>query len=340
MPFGGKITDTKGWYNTLITGICINFAGLFLTAFSFDIISLIVFRSLTAVGFGLVFISCQKFITDNTDNTTRSAGMATFLAAFFSGDICGTVIGAMLAERIGYSNVFIISSCFSAVTLIIVYMIFNKEQAVNKKEKVASDFRLRDIFKIFKDKEFFSILFFQAIPAKIALVGFLFYFTPLYLQKIGALQSDIGRIIMCYSVAIIFAGPLFAKFSTNQSARRIHVLTGGLLTGAAFISFEFFNSFQAVIIIVLLLGTAQSLSVSSQASYISETKIVKELGLGTGMGIFRFWERIGNISGPVIISIFIAFSGYEKAVVYTGFISIATSIIFLIFNFINLKQKD
>lgn len=294
MPLAGKFADQKGWYKILIYGLILNSSGFFLTALSNDIITLIIFRIITAIGFGIVFISCQKFIIDNTSEKSRSLGMASFLAAFFSGDICGTVIGGMLAQRIGYSNVFLISGIFSLCAAIGTILIFKNDFKIDKSQESSKKrlpFTFRELFIVFKDKKFTSVLIFQAIPAKITLIGFLFYFTPLYLKKIEVLQSDIGRIIMSYSIAIIFAGPVFSGFMKTQGSRKFFIAAGGIITGISLVSFNFYNGFLAIFIVVTMLGFAQSFSVPSQASFVSETEVVKKLGVGTGMGVFRFWER-------------------------------------------------
>ncbi|MCB9482350.1 MAG: MFS transporter, partial [Desulfobacteraceae bacterium] len=333
MPLAGKFADQKGWYKILIYGLLINSFGLFLTGFSNDIITLILFRIITAIGFGIVFISSQKFIIDNTSAKSRSHGMASFLAAFFSGDICGTVIGGMLAQRIGYSNVFLISGFFSLFAAIGTVLIFKntlKNEKGHKAVEKKLPFTLKELFLVFKDKKFTSVLILQAIPAKITLVGFLFYFTPLYLKKIEVLQSDIGRIIMSYSIAIIFAGPVFSRFMKTQKSRKYFIAAGGIITGISLVSFNFYNGFLAIFIVVTMLGIAQSFSVPSQASFVSETEIVKKMGVGTGMGVFRFWEKVGNVSGPVVTGIFISCFGYVEAVVFTGIISIVSSFIYLL----------
>jgi predicted MFS family arabinose efflux permease len=334
MPMAGKIADNRGWYKILIYGLLINSFGLFLTAFSKGLVSLIIFRIITAIGFGIVFISSQKFIIDNTTAKSRSVGMASFLAAFFSGDICGTVIGGMLAQRIGYENIFYISGIFSLCAAISVIFIFKDNCKTNNSFKTSDSknlpFTLRELFIVFKDKKFAGVLLFQAIPAKITLIGFLFYFTPLYLKQMGVLQSDTGRIIMSYSIAIIFAGPVFSNFMKTQTSRKYYIAAGGIITGISLALFSFFNGFFAIFVVVTVLGIAQSFSVPAQASFVSETEIVKKLGMGTGMGVFRFWEKAGNVAGPVVAGFFISQYGYVDAVSYIGVISISASIIYLL----------
>jgi len=339
MVIGGSVTDRFGWRRPLLVGIFINAAGLMITSVSQDIFQLLLFRSITALGFGIVFIACQQFIINNTTVRTRTLGMATFLAAFFGGDICGTVIGGMLADRIGYTNVFVVSGAFAMFAFVFGILIFQKETHERSKQKLKALFTLKDVFGVFKDREFVSVVILQAIPAKIALIGFVFFFAPLYLKRIGALQSDIGRLIMCYGVMIVFFGPLFSKFCDKAYLRKYFIFTGGMITGLSMISFHFFQGFGSILFIVMMMGVAHTFSVSSQASFITETAFVKKIGVGAGMGIFRFWERTGNVIGPLLMGYLIAATGYERSIMIIGIISVLCSLLYLVLILLGPRRK-
>ncbi|MGM0643805.1 MAG: MFS transporter [Thermodesulfobacteriota bacterium] len=341
MPVSGSLTDRRGWYGPMLAGIVLNAIGHFFTGLSANLFQLILFRCITAAGFAMVFMSCQQFIVSNTTVKKRAMGMSSFLAAFFSGDICGTVIGGMLVERIGYSGIFFLSGVFSLFTLVVTFMIFHKFR--EKKEQgngvsgLQTSFSLKKLFWIFQDRKFCAVLFFQAIPAKMVLVGILFYFVPLYLQNINVLQSNIGRIIICYGLSLVFLGPLFNRFLGKEQHRKYNIFAGGIITSAALLSFQISPSSIMVLGIVFFIGVAHMVSMSSQAALISETRIVKKLGPGTGMGIFRFWERVGNIAGPMVVGYFVATQGYSVSMTVLGGGTLVCSLVYLIL--INLKRK-
>ena len=342
MPVAGEMTDKYGWYQPLITGILINAAGHFLTGFSMNLVQLISFRCITALGFAMVFISCQRFVIDNTNVNKRAIGMSSFLAAFFSGDICGTVIGGMLVDRIGYSWIFFLSGFFSIFAFLVTLFIFHKFKAQKIKPPKPSDstvsFSLKKVFKIFNDREFCAVLFFQAIPAKMVMVGFLFYFVPLYLQEINILPSNIGRVIICYSLSLIFLGPLFSKYLDRENLRKYYILLGGIITGISLLAFQIYPCGSMVLGIVLLIGAGHTFSISSQAALISETDFVRRFGPGTGMGIFRFWERAGNVIGPLIMGYFISTAGYLASMSILGAIALLCSLVYLFL--INYKKES
>ena len=341
MPVAGAVTDRRGWYGPLIAGILLNAAGHLFTGISTNLFQLIVCRCITAAGFAAVFMSCQQFIVANTTVKKRAMGMSSFLAAFFSGDICGTVIGGMLVERIGYSGIFFLSAAFSLLTLAVTLLIFHKLREDNDEDpgySVSRDgFSIKKLFWVFQDPKFCAVLFFQAIPAKMVMVGVLFYFVPLYLETIQVLQSNIGRIIICYGLSLVFLGPLFSRYLGKERLRKYNIFAGGMITSAALLAFQINPGSLMVLSTVLFIGVAHTFSMSSQAALISETRVVKSLGPGTGMGIFRFWERVGNIAGPLVVGYFIAQQGHAASMTILGGFTLLCSLVYLML--INWKRK-
>ncbi len=342
MPLAGNWSDRAGWYKPLMIGIFANASGLILTAMAQNMLQLLLFRALTAVGFGIVFIAGQRFVAEYTDSQERSAGIASFVAAFFAGSVCGTVMGGMLADRIGYRNVFFFSGMISLTALLCSLYIF-KNESCESERKTKGTFPFRELFKVLKDPEFFSIVFLQAIPAKIILIGCLFYLVPLYLKSLQVLQSDIGRVLMSYDVAIVFLGYFFSKYLDKERHRRYYIFAGGMITGLSMIYFYTVyeaSGFFATLFLVIAIGISHTFSVSSQAALITETKIIKEIGTGTGMGVFRFWERLGNVAGPLLAGFLIIKLGYVETFAVLGSMSIICSLLYLMTVFFQKYKKE
>jgi predicted MFS family arabinose efflux permease len=218
--------------------------------------------------------------------------------------------------------------------------LFRKQLTVPGKEHTSVPFPFKNLFRVLKDAEFFSVVFLQGIPAKIALIGFLYYFVPIYLKRMDTLQSDIGRVLMCYGVTLIFLNPLFSKLLKKTAYQRHFIALGGLITGLAMISFHFYSGFGAVLFLVIILGLAHTFSIPSQAAFIAETKIVKALGTGTGMGLFRFWERIGNVTGPLFLGFLMAWAGYEQAVPILGLITVVCTVLYLLIMALDHRKRN
>ena len=329
MPLTGSWSERAGWCRPLLTGIVFNAAGLLLTAAAGSIAQLVVCRALTALGFGMVFMACQRFVIDNTSVRERAVGMAAFLAAFFGGDICGTVMGGVLADRIGYRSIFLLSGGVSLLALALGVLLFRHAWTVPFKPAAQRGWPLRGALKVLLDREFCAVVWLQAIPAKIVLIGVLFYFVPLYLRQGAASQGDIGRVIICYGLAMVFLGPLFYRFFDRPAYRKYYIFVGGLLTALALSVFIFFTGVGAAVFLAAMLGLAHTFSVSSQAAFITETRVAKAMGEGAGMGLFRFWERVGNVAGPLVVGGLISRLGYETAMVALAAFSLTVSLAYL-----------
>jgi MFS family permease len=128
---------------------------------------------------------------------------------------------------------------------------------------------------------------------------------------------------------MVLLGPVLSRLLGKVGFRKYNVFIGGFITAIALLAFKLYSSYAMVIGIVLCIGLAHTFSMSSQAAIISETRLVKNLGAGTGMGIFRFWERIGNICGPLLIAYFISVRGYSFSMLVLGSISLILSLIYI-----------
>jgi hypothetical protein len=47
------------------------------------------------------------------------------------------------------------------------------------------------------------------------------------------------------------------------------------------------------------------------------------------MGLFRFWERVGNVAGPLVVAGLISRLGYESAMVALAAFSLTASLAYL-----------
>jgi len=343
LPLGGVWSERIGRRTPFLVGALTTAVGLILTGIAKTVYDLLLWRSITAVGYGIVYITCQGYITDHTTAQNRTRGMAMFLSGFFSGSLCGAAIGGILADRIGFRPTFFLSAGLSLVSALFVFYFLQdhrKEAASIKKKIKFSYFRL-----LFSNKRFLTLTLFSAIPAKICLTGFLYYAAPLYLKFLGNNQSAIGRVLMSYGLAMVLISPLTARVADALGNRKVFVILGGMLSGIALLMVHRFQSTLGMLFSIALLGAAHAIGVSSQLTLITE--VCKEagdrIGLGTVIGIFRLIERAGNITGPLISGLLIALYGFSKAIAGIGMIIISGSIIFslsfVLFDFLDRQRE-
>ena len=90
------------------------------------------------------------------------------------------------------------------------------------------DLHHRQFLDFVSNRNIFCLIVFSSLPAAIALVGFLSYFIPVYLNRIGTTQSNIGRVLMVYGVCLIYLAPLISKYIDAGRAESRLLLSVGL----------------------------------------------------------------------------------------------------------------
>jgi MFS family permease/HAMP domain-containing protein len=331
MPWAGMWSDRVGHRKAFVVGAVITTAGLILTACAQTLYDLLMWRSLTALGYGLVFITAQSYITNNTPVTQRTKGMAVFLSTFFAGSLSGSAIGGILSDRLGASSTIFLSALLSVTAgLVVLRFIHSSPASSPKKVPDLGDFR-----RLVLNKKFSLITFLAAIPAKIALTGFLYYSVPLYLKLLGNNQSTTGRVMMAYGLSIIILSPSIAKLADRIGRLRWFVSIGGYAAALAMFVIYFFDNMAGILVSITLLGIAHAIGVSPQLALINDfcKEVVQEVGSGTASGIFRLIERLGNVAGPIIAGILISQFGFGGAFLGIGIISLTciTSFTILLF---------
>lgn len=332
LPFAGQWSDVVGRRRAFVVGSVITAMGLMLTAAASNLWFLLGARCLTAVGYGLVFITAQGFVTDNTNASNRTKGMATFLSGFFSGSLCGAAIGGILSDRIGYDLTFVLSAVLSLASALFVMQFFAKNEDSDKNTQ-ATKLTAYDFSALMKNPYFLIITFFSAIPAKATLTGFLYYSAPMFMtDQLEVSQSSAGRVLMAYGLAIILISPLSAWLVDYLKRKRTFMALGGLLSGAALCSLYLLPTQQGILLSVLLLGVAHAIGVAPQIALLTELIEGKvNVSMGKVIGIFRMTERIGNIAGPIIAAALITFVGYTDAFLwFAGFLTVNVFIMLLL----------
>ena len=229
VPIGGGLADRFGARTVFLAGIVpatIGYAGTFLAQ---EYLELVGWRVLSGIGYGLIFISAQAWVADNTDERNRAQGMTVFVGGVFAATICGPSIGGIFADRIGFEATFLISAALATTSGLLVYaMLDNSPRGRRVRRAVFGGQEWRTLLS---DGRLFAVTVLAAIPGKLILAGFLFYLVPLYLSELGNRQSIIGWMIMLYGVSTLAFMPFAARFADRSGRHASVVAMGGLVAG-------------------------------------------------------------------------------------------------------------
>lgn len=322
LPFAGYWSDKVGRRRSLITGGIITSLGLLATSLSSNLEFLLVTRAVTAIGYGIVFISAQGYVSDTTSDHNRTKGMATFLSAFFSGSLCGAAIGGILADKLGYATTFALASILGFISVLLVASFFEKGQTNQQSRPV----QLRDFKLLFSNKYFALITLFSAIPAKVVLTGFLYYICPVYLQYLGESSAVSGRVMMGYGLAIIVISPLSAILIDKWDRKISFIVLGGMISAIALLNIILLPGTVGLLAIVIMIGIAHGICISPQVPLLVDLLANQDIDKGKIIGIFRLTERLGNIAGPMLAGLALSLFQYEKTIMMFGIALLVSSL--------------
>lgn len=339
--------DRRGWQEPFLAGLAITASAMLYAWLAPNAVHFIIAMGLAGLGYGLALMASQGFVIVHADDKTKARGLAYLIAGIYAGSICGTAVGAMLAERIGYSPVFMLS----AVTLFLTlgYTLLTMRGAIKQSQSLINQTRTGQVitsvtaihyWNFLRNRYVLGLIFLSSLPSAIAVIGLLNYFGPVYLDRLGVSQSIIGSVLILYSICMVYLGPFVSKYIDASDNKRLFVFIGCMLGGGAFFSFHFFTGLTATIVAVLLLGVSSCFVLASQTTYALTLEVTKQLGQGRAIGIFRASSRIGQMLGPILFGWLMVSTEINKGLTYFGIAYLATAILFLLLTFDRVKYRE
>ncbi len=333
----GVWIDRRGWREPFFAGLFVVGIGSLCSWVAADALMFILSRALVGVGYGLSLMSAQGLIVSFGGKDGRARGFASLFAGLYSGSICGAAAGAFLAERFGYEKVFFIGAVMMLALIVFSWKFMRSliEQPVPGSEleekPTRQGIKLKPLLEFIGNPVFIALSVLSSLPASIAVAGFLHFFTPVYMDQIGARESTIGQVLILYGICLIYFGPSIGRLIDRSQNKKYYMLVGGLLGGLAFATFNTDFGIASVIISVFLLGLSSSFVLSSQSTMVLELKESRVLGEGTALGIFRSISRLGQVVGPVIFGWVLLSGDLTDVINYFGYTYIGAMLLLAIF---------
>lgn len=336
-PFTGRIIGRLGIRRAYALGAVLSGAGLLGTGFAFDLYDLVLWRVLGGTGYAVMFMACQAYVVGNTTPENRAQGIAMFVGGLMAAEICAPAIGGILADRIGFTWVFVLGAVVALISGVMALRQMSQDPGPVARKPGSSQTSFVVVFlSLMRNPRFAATVIFASVPAKLVLTGFLFYLAPIYLTELGASQSEIGRYLMTYGIANVLLGPFFAKAIDKAGVHAGAVAFGGLISGGVLVAGLSWQSPYMVLIAVAALGVAQSMSIAAQLALITTVAAdqAKLHGDAAVLGVFRLVERLGSAAGPFVVALFVSQWGAGLAMAATGglivVLSLAFSLVFLV----------
>lgn len=327
-------------FRALTGGLLSSAAGFLISAFASNIIHLIVGRMMCAIGFAMIVFYCRNYIVENSKSENRARNLAGYTAAFSGGMLCSIVVGGIITEYFSYKVAFLFSAAILLIVLQFAYMVFKDSDSDNN---VSSDMDTNTkeekniplFMKLMvKDRELIAI-FFQGIVTRVIFIGLFYYTLPIFLKQFFSF-SDVGRIMMFYTLSSILLSTWLNKFVKEAKHSVWGIFISNMILGVAmcmFVMLKLDNTLYIGLVsigLLLVLGIANSITFSSQVNLLLETKTAKQMGTHTPMAVFQAVERIGSALGPVIFGSITVWFSITQAVSVVGAMCVITTVLFII----------
>lgn len=328
-PFGAQFSSWLGRRRAFLLASILAATGLLMAALADDLLAFIFWRCVTALGYGIVLITAQGLVVDNTGLRNRASGLAHFVGALLAAGVCGPIAGGIIADQVGFSVTLMISAGIALLAGGVVMLLFPRPvRDMGMNIKSPQSMNRSAIFSLVRDWRFTSLMLLSAIPAKIAATGILFCLIPLVMVDMGADNAEIGRVQMMYFLMFIIVSPLAASLSDRWQSRRGFIVAGGLATMLALMPMALDAPAWLAALVIGLFGLAQALLSAPQLSLVTQIAPDVKVSEISAIGWYRLLERLGGAAGPVLAMGLAAIWSYHQALVALGVICGFSALLF------------
>ncbi len=322
----------------LYAGILLLTLGYLGSAFSAGPMAFIVARGVCGLGYGFGILALQNVVVACSASADKGKNITALFAGVYSGSLCGSVMGAMLADRFGYSLVFALSAIMLAVLFIPAFFwarqwnISHYEDDVVKVQKVPLS--MRGALKFCTDRNVLSMMLLNLFPGALVTVGLVNFFLPVFLNRSGVSQSDIGRVFMVYCLVFICCGPVIGKWIERLPGKILAVSLSGIVGSICLLIFtiptEILSPFWLSLCSAIFLGFFISVCLTAQNSFLLNCNISHVVGHEQAMSLYNTVERLGQVVGPLVFGAALAFFSPARFALVGGGVFIFFSVLFLV----------
>ncbi len=321
----------KNSVQPMLVGLLLTAAGYLASSLAVNMAGFVAARALCGLGYGFALMALQNVVIDFSGGREQGSHLASLFAGVYAGSLCGSAAGAMLADRFGYSSVFLASSAMLGV--LVVFCLAWARRNWNASRTVANapcepciegepcapcaedaggaggpggsqKLSWQGMQDFFTDRKVLSALMFSLFPGALITVGMVNFFLPVFLNRSGVSQSDIGRVFTLYCLIFICFSPVLGRWVEGLRRKAVAVALSGLLGAVCLLSFALPSSvispFTASLCAAVFMGLFLAVGLPAQNSFILNTKAAKTLGSEQAMSIYNSVERLGQVLGPLL----------------------------------------
>lgn len=339
----GRYAERRGNRPLLILATCLVVASLALLAVVADFRAVIALRALAGLGQGMLYIGVQSYILDLAVAGKQTQGATIIVYGYNGGMISGTAMGALLVVSMGVKNVFLLAAAIAAFLTLYAWKLIARPARLGTPKPNAAAIHgfLPGLISAVRDLQFVKSMLLIGIPAKAMLTGVTIFALPLLLSQQHYAQEDIGQIIMLYSVGVLVSSRSVARLVDRLGQTAPVLFVGAFVSGIGLIligligwqavTSSSYRFLPALLLSagIIVLGVAHGCIHAPIVTHISNTHAADMLGRSTTASLYRFLERIGHMSGPLLVSLMLLLTrGSALAIAWLGVAVVSLSLLF------------
>lgn len=302
---GGFWSQRSGWKPMLLSGVALSCAGSWASFLSPSPLLFILARCLSGLGYGFINLAAQVFVIAHSSESGRSRNLAFMFAGLYAGTLCGSSMGGLIADRMGYHAVFP-ASAIMLVFMVLILLKFLPHEPWQSQENTSSHLTLSEAADFLFDRRMGSLLLFFIIPNALITVCLFQFFVPLSLNHAGYSPATIGRIFLLYCIIVMFAGPAVGSLLDKTSNKERPLFLSMLMAAASVASLLVFNGIAAAVASIVLLAFSTSIAANGQGPYALTLPASQKFGRARTIGFYNVAMRIGQVLGPLSLGIMMA----------------------------------
>jgi len=331
MLVGGFWSQRSGWRPMLFSGLLLAFGGAILSWFAASPLPFILARGLSGLGYGFINLSAQVFVIAHSSPSSRAHNLAFMFAGLYAGTLCGSALGGLIADRLGYQAVFPASAILLILLVASLWRTMPREHW--EREQSGERLTFHEALDFFKDRRMGALLLFFIIPNALITVCLFQFFVPLSLSQAGTSPASIGRVFLVYCIIVMFAGPLFGAFIDKAKRMEIPLFLSLVIAAASILSLVFMEGITAAMVCVALLAMNTAIASNGQGAYALSLPAAQRFGRSRTMGFYNVAMRLGQVLGPLSLGIMISIWNVQVGLSVLAGFTLLSALIFLLVSF-------
>ena len=313
-----------GWKQPFLFGLVFVMAGNLLSSFTDSIIVFAAARAVVGFGYGFCWMTLRNISLFGISEKERSWAYAMFLAGLYAGQNCGQVMGSILAETLGYKMVLVIAALATGLSGILVLLLKNDRldaagAAAERKTEEKTAGRFREIIQAV----IFIALF--MVPACIS-GSFASYYLPVYVTNTGGSIADVGRVLLLYSLVIVYGGPKITELCQKHLGKRSYSnFWYNVILACSFLFFGLTGGFGAIAVSVVMLGLADGFGFGAQKDSFLSLRLISRMPQSKGLSWFSFLMKLAAMLGPIVFALSLGFG--NRGILFISILFFVTALL-------------